>query len=54
MRGIDRRYDWVVASLIISTNSGLSATAVSLAKVFARDHSALRLLNVAFPERLAI
>ncbi len=32
MRGINRRYDWAVASLIKSTNSGLSATAVSLAK----------------------
>jgi hypothetical protein len=48
MRGIDRRYDWAVASLIKSTYSGLSATAVSLAKVFAREHSALCLLTRRF------
>ena len=29
MRDLVRRHDWVVASLIISTNSGLSATAGS-------------------------
>ena len=54
MRGMERRYDCAVASLIKSTNSGLSATVGSLAKGFARDHCAPAGLNEPFQERLAI
>jgi hypothetical protein len=47
---VARRRDWRVASLIISTNSGLSAMTGSLRKVYLRKKPVCaRLLNEAFP-----
>jgi hypothetical protein len=48
MRGIDRRRNCCVASLIMSTNSGLSATAGSLAKDLRKEQSALCRLTTPF------
>ena len=54
MRGMERRRNWRVASLIISTNSGLSATAGSLAKASSQGASLRPALNEPFPERLDV
>ena len=52
MRGMERRRTWRVASLIMSTNSDLSATAGSLAKDLRKGALCATPLNEAFPERL--
>jgi len=54
MTGVMRRRTCRVASLIISTNSGLSATAGSLAKGLRKGPLCTRRLNEPFQERLAI